>query len=164
MFYCMESEEIKTLLIEVVNLLRRIAGPAPAVPVVEVPPPRVEVSLTDISEGLDRVLEKLDEIGEALGVPPYHTDYMTEKGITGKGSVSSGSPVDEDIVDILGRKARYGYIYSETGTITVQLNNGAEIPLKVSDSLNLVDLHLEVERLQITTTSATALTYRLLFV
>jgi len=163
----MSSEEIKTLLIEVVNLLRQIAGPPrPVVPVVEVevPPPRVEVTLADISEGLESVLEKLDEIGDALGVPPYHTDYMTEKGITGQGSVSSGSPVDSDIVDILGRKPRYGYIYSETGTITVKLNNGADIPLKVSDSLNLVDLHLEVERLQITTTSATALTYRLLFV
>lgn len=171
------SEDIKALLIEAVNLLRRMAGPPPAVPAPPTPPPAVpeippvEISFADIlkgmettQEGLESILEKLDEIGEALGVPPYYTKYMTEKSLPGAGSVSSKTPVDQDISKILGRKARYGYIYSETGTLIIKINSGAQITLKAADFFDIHDQHLEVEKLRIETESVVDIIFRLLLV
>jgi len=103
------------------------------------------------------------------GVPPVPTvevfrNYMSEDQLDNKGVVNKATPVDIEVYEILGRNAKYGFIYSETGTIILKFNNGSPIPLKVADFFDIHDQHLEVEKLRIETESVADLTFRLLLV
>lgn len=100
---------------------------------------------------------------EIPGVEIYR-DYMTEDQLDNKDAVSAATPVEIEVLELMGRRAKYGYVYSETGTLNVKINDRAPIPLKVADFLSLADLHLEVEKLRIDTESVSAITFRLLLV
>lgn len=100
---------------------------------------------------------------EIPGVEVYR-DYLTEDQLDNKDVVNAASPVEIEVLEIMGRRARYGYVYSETGVLNVMINDRAPIPLKAADFLSLIDLHLEVEKMRIDTESAADITFRLLLV
>lgn len=91
--------------------------------------------------------------------------YMSEDQLENKGVVNKANPVDIEVFETLGRTAKYGFIYSETGTLIVKVNEGgAPIPLKAADFFDIHDQHLEVEKLRIETESVADITFRLLLV
>lgn len=100
---------------------------------------------------------------EVPGVEVYR-DYLTEDQLDNKDVVSAAAPVEIEVLEIMGRRARYGYVYSETGVLNVRINDRAPIPLKAADFLSLIDLHLEVEKMKIDTESVADITFRLLLV
>lgn len=100
---------------------------------------------------------------EIPGVEIYR-DYLTEDQLDNKDVVSVAAPVEIEVLELMGRRARYGYVYSETGVLNVKINDRAPIPLKAADFLSLVDLHLEVEKMRIETESVADITFRLLLV
>lgn len=100
---------------------------------------------------------------EIPGVEVYR-DYLTEDQLDNKNVVNDAAPVDIEVLELMGRRARYGYVYSETGTLNVRINDRAPIPLKAADFLSLIDLHLEVEKMRIDTESVADITFRLLLV
>jgi len=113
------------------------------------------------------VIQLLGYLSEALGVAvpgARAMDYMTEDQLERKNLVNVAQPVIIDVLSTMGRTARFGYLYSETGTINVKVNDGAPIPLKAADFLSLGDLGLEIEKMRIETTSAVDLEFRLLLV
>jgi len=94
----------------------------------------------------------------------YLRDYLTEDQLDNKNLVNLATPVDIEVLEIMGRRARFGFIYSETGTINVRFNDRAPIPVKAADFLNLGDLRLEVEKMRIETESVADIMFRLLLV
>lgn len=103
-----------------------------------------------------------------LHIPPARVevfrDYLTEDQLDNKDVVNAATPVEIEVLELMGRRARYGYVYSETGVLIIKINDGAPIPLKAADFLNLEDQHLEVEKLRIETESVVDITFRLLLV
>lgn len=91
-------------------------------------------------------------------------DYLTEDQLDNKDVVNAATPVEIEVLEIMGRRARYGFIYSETGTINVRINDRAPIPVKAADFLPLGDLRLEIEKMRIDTESGADITFRLLLV
>lgn len=91
-------------------------------------------------------------------------NYISEDQLKDKDVVNAATPVDIEVLETLGRRARYGFVYSETGTLIVKINEGAPIPLKAADFLNLWDQHLEIEKMRIETESVADITFRLLLV
>ena len=76
-------------------------------------------------------------------------------------NVSTATPRLWNLVTQLGRKARFGYIVSDTGTILVTINANAPLTLYSGD-VHIFDNSNElVETIQITTTSVTNLNFRL---
>lgn len=108
------------------------------------------------------------EIPEIPGVPVLRPDvfrdYLTEDQLDDKGVVNAATPVEIEVLELMGRRARYGFVYSETGTLNVKINDKAPIPVKAADFLNLADMHLEVEKMRIETESVADITFRLLLV
>ena len=94
----------------------------------------------------------------------YFRDYLTEDQLDNKDAVNEATPVEIEVLEIMGRRARFGFIYSETGTINVRINDRAPIPLKAADFLNIGDLRLEIEKMRIETESVADITFRLLLV
>lgn len=128
-----------------------------------------------ILKALNVIIEQNNEslaiLAAVFGVPEVpgapverYANYMTEDQLENKGVVNEANPVIIEVLETLGRKARYGFIYSETGTITVKINEQAPIPLKAADFLNLADQHIEVEKLRIETTSVVDVYFRMLLV
>lgn len=97
-------------------------------------------------------------------IPGVFRDYLTEDQLDNKDVVNAASPVEIEVLEIMGRRARYGYVYSETGILNVRINDRAPIPLKAADYLSLGDMHLEVEKMRIETESVTDILFRLLLV
>jgi len=118
----------------VITLLGRIAGVEIVIPGVEIP-----------------------------GVE-YFRDYLTEDQLDNKDVVNAATPVEIEVLEIMGRRARFGFVYSETGTINLRINDRAPIPVKAADFLNLGDLRLEIEKMRIETESVAPITFRLLLV
>jgi len=125
-------------------------------------------ALNVIIEQNNAVIQLLGYIPEALGVGvpgiSLFKDYLTEDQLDRKGLVNEANPVLIEVLEIMGRRAKYGYVYSETGTINVKINDGAPIPVKAADFLPIFDLNLEIEKMRIETTSAVDLSFRLLLV
>jgi len=125
-------------------------------------------ALNVIIQQNNAVIQLLGYIPEALGVGvpgvSLFKDYMTEDLLERKGFISETTPVHIEVLEQMGRGAKYGFIYSETGTINVKINDGSPIPLKAADFLPLHDQGLEIEKLSIETTSVADISFRLLLV
>jgi len=126
-------------------------------------------ALNVVIEQNNAIIQLLGYIPQALGLPGVpgvsaFRDYMTEDQLERKGLVSETTPVSIEVLETMGRRARYGYIYSETGTINIKINDGAPIPLKAADFLSLIDQGLEIEKLRIETASVADLSFRMLLV
>jgi len=94
----------------------------------------------------------------------FFRDYLTEDQLDNKNAVKLATPVEIEVYEIMGRRARFGFVYSETGTINVKINDKAPIPVKAADFLHLGDLRLEIEKMRIETESVGDITFRLLLV
>ncbi|MBA7684305.1 hypothetical protein ES703_92698 [subsurface metagenome] len=94
----------------------------------------------------------------------YFRDYLTEDQLDNKDVVNAETPVELEVLELMGRRARFGFVYSETGTINLRINDRAPIPVKAADFLNLGNLRLEIEKMRIETESVADITFRLLLV
>lgn len=94
----------------------------------------------------------------------YFSDYLTEDQLDNKDVVNAATPVEIEVLEIMGRRAKFGFVYSETGTLNVRINDKAPIPVKAADFLPLGDLRLEIEKMRIETDSVADITFRLLLV
>ena len=76
-------------------------------------------------------------------------------------SVTAAAPLIWNMITQLGRKGKYGYIVSDTGTILVTINANAPITLYSGD-VHIFDNSNElIETISITTASVAALNFRL---
>ena len=100
-------------------------------------------------------------------VPPaveVYKNYMSEVQLDAKGVVNAATPIDIEVLETLGRTSKYGFIYSETGTLILKFNEGgAPVPLKAADFFDIHDQHLEIEKLRIAREAASILTSKLNF-
>lgn len=133
---------------DVIALLAKMAG-------VEIP--AVPAALAVVYPGV--VIPGAEVPGVA-----YFRDYLTEDQLDNKGVVNAATPVQIEVLEIMGRRARFGFVYSETGTLNIKINNKSPIPVKAADFLPLGDLRLEIEEMRIETDSVADITFRLLLV
>jgi hypothetical protein len=110
------------------------------------------------------VLTGVTPPGVVLPAVEVFREYMTEDQLDNKGVVNKATPVDIEVLATLGRTAKYGFVYSETGTIILKINDKSPIPVKVADFFDIGAQHLEVEKLRIETDSVADLTFRMLLV
>jgi len=98
--------------------------------------------------------------------PPslVYRDYLTEAQLSNKGVVNAATPVEVDVLALIARRARNGFVYSETGTLLVSINDKSPIFVKASDFLNIGELRLEVERMRIEAEGVGDLSFRLMLV
>ena len=114
------------------------------------PPPGLLDLFTRQGEQNALMLNKLDALLFFLrnDLPPLllgevplttYTSYITEQsGGFSEGSLGLGDVVKQDLVNtVLQRSATQGYIYCETGTITLRLNDGDPIHLAAGLTVTL---------------------------
>lgn len=105
-----------------------------------------------------------DELKQRLELIKNATEKTVIQGepqktyLAGEETVSASDPFKLNVTKALGREGRWGFIISDTGTIYLQINGSAKIPVKVNETYDL-EHHL-TELIEITTTSAAALTFR----
>jgi len=103
-------------------------------------------SLLLLNDTLKEINEKLEPISEFY--KPQRTYYFESFSIT------SDSPKDYKILDLLKRLGKHGWISCDTGSLKVKINENKDIELNAGESQSLD--YFEVETILLsTTTSAT---------
>jgi hypothetical protein len=146
----MDDQEVKALLLKIIEILGR-AYPPTVYPPPTPPTPPAPPTFED-------VIKELMEIKERI--PAWHTDYFSEVD-----TVVSGSPKEYYIKrDFLHRYVRWGEIANEGASdILVTINKGNdEYPIRAGTTQDLTKFGVDIEYILIRTESTTAVPFRIL--
>jgi len=137
------------------------ALPAPITAAPGITLPGIPESLTDAlvnlliwTQGIHVVLTDIRTIlvAEIDSKESYFVDEVTVINTTAQ---------TYNIVSLLRRPGRYGHLISDTGTIQFSMNSGTPITLRIGEQYIFDNKNHKINDLQITTTSAVALAFRL---